>query len=93
MIVMFRIVEDDMPPLPEGASSLLKDFLRQCFQKDPKMRPDAEMLCEHEWLKQNWAAGKVRPHDHDRLCVLTSDSVCVFSRIFAPRIAYRSCAV
>ncbi|KAI0084451.1 hypothetical protein BDY19DRAFT_997670 [Irpex rosettiformis] len=64
MSVMFRIVEDDMPPLPEGASELLKDFLKQCFQKDSKMRPDAEMLCEHEWLKQNWAAGKdLRPQD------------------------------
>ncbi|KAI0705188.1 hypothetical protein BC835DRAFT_1410063 [Cytidiella melzeri] len=64
MSVMFRIVEDRMPPLPEGASGLLKDFLRQCFQKDPLMRPDAEILCEHEWLKQNWAAGKdLRPQD------------------------------
>ncbi|KAI0343070.1 hypothetical protein BDW22DRAFT_1428512 [Trametopsis cervina] len=64
MSVMFRIVEDDMPPLPEGASDLLRDFLKQCFQKDPKMRPDAEMLCEHEWLRQNWAAGKeIRPQD------------------------------
>ena len=56
---MFRIVEDDMPPLPDGCSDLLKDFLKQCFQKDPFKRPNAEMLCEHEWLKQNWVAHRV----------------------------------
>ncbi len=57
---MFRIVEDDMPPLPEGCSNHLKDFLKQCFHKDPTKRPTAELLCEHEWLKQNWAAHKVK---------------------------------
>ena len=62
---MFRIVEDDMPPLPETCSSLLKDFLRQCFHKDPTKRPSADELCEHEWLKQNWAAHnkEIRPQD------------------------------
>jgi serine/threonine protein kinase len=55
---MFRIVEDDAPPLPEGCSDLLEDFLRQCFHKEPSKRPTAEALCEHEWLKQNWVAGK-----------------------------------
>ena len=65
VLVMFRIVEDDMPPLPESCSKLLKDFLRQCFRKDPHMRPNAEELCEHEWLKQNWAAHnkEIRPQD------------------------------
>jgi serine/threonine protein kinase len=55
---MFRIVEDDMPPLPEGCSELLEDFLRQCFNKDPSKRPTAEDLCEHEWLKVTWVPGK-----------------------------------
>ncbi len=57
--VMFRIVEDDKPPLPEGCSELLRDFLTQCFNKEPSKRPDAETLCEHEWLKQNWPPHKV----------------------------------
>ena len=56
---MFRIVEDDMPPLPEACTELLKDFLRQCFHKDPARRPSADALCEHEWLKLNSAAHKV----------------------------------
>jgi serine/threonine protein kinase len=56
---MFRIVEDDMPPIPPECSPLLEDFLKQCFNKDPDARPSAELLCEHEWLKQNWGAHKV----------------------------------
>ncbi|KAH7890826.1 hypothetical protein F5I97DRAFT_1975393 [Phlebopus sp. FC_14] len=64
MTVMFRIVEDEMPPLPEGCSEALQDFLRQCFNKNPELRPDAETLCEHPWLKKNWDALKeLRPQD------------------------------
>jgi serine/threonine protein kinase len=55
---MFRIVEDDMPPLPEDCSGPLEDFLRQCFHKEPSKRPSAEELCGHDWLKKNWVAGK-----------------------------------
>ncbi|KAF5387299.1 hypothetical protein D9757_005754 [Collybiopsis confluens] len=64
MSVMFRIVEDDRPPIPPGFSPLLEDFLRQCFQKDPAKRPSAEILCEHQWLKQNWGGYReLRPQD------------------------------
>ena len=56
---MFRIVEDAMPPLPEGISASLADFLTQCFNKDPLKRPDVDILCEHEWLKKNWGLHKV----------------------------------
>ena len=57
---MFRIVEDDKPPLPEGCSELLRDFLEQCFHKNPAHRPSADLLCEHMWLKKNWVELKVR---------------------------------
>ncbi|KAG2136276.1 hypothetical protein BD769DRAFT_1626980 [Suillus cothurnatus] len=61
--VMFRIVENEMP-IPEECSEPLKDFLQQCFQKEPLMRPNAELLCEHPWLKNNWDALKeLRPQD------------------------------
>lgn len=61
---MFHIVEDSMPPIPEDCSESLKDFLRQCFEKDPSKRPSAEVLCEHEWLKNNWGVHKeLRPQD------------------------------
>ncbi|KZT71958.1 hypothetical protein DAEQUDRAFT_80217 [Daedalea quercina L-15889] len=65
MSVMFRIVEDASPPLPEGCSELLQNFLKQCFNKDPRKRPSAEELCEHEWLKKNWAIHNkdLRPQD------------------------------
>ncbi|KAJ7066618.1 Pkinase-domain-containing protein [Mycena amicta] len=65
MSVMFRIVEDTMPPLPEGCSPSLQDFLKQCFNKNPAQRPSAELLCEHEWLKRNWGAHhkELRPQD------------------------------
>ncbi|KXN87406.1 Cytokinesis protein sepH [Leucoagaricus sp. SymC.cos] len=64
MSVMFRIVENDMPPIPEGCSEMLQDFLHQCFNKEPSERPSAEILCEHPWLKINWVALKdLRPQD------------------------------
>ena len=56
---MFRIVEDDMPPIPEGSSAALQDFLGQCFNKDPTLRPSAELLFEHEWLNKSLSALKV----------------------------------
>ncbi|KII87368.1 hypothetical protein PLICRDRAFT_177128 [Plicaturopsis crispa FD-325 SS-3] len=64
MTVMFRIVEDDMPPIPEGCSELLQNFLKLCFDKDPTQRPNAETLFEHQWLKTNWGHHKeLRPQD------------------------------
>ncbi|WVQ62332.1 uncharacterized protein L199_000471 [Kwoniella botswanensis] len=51
MTVLFRIVEDEMPPLPEGISDALVDFLKLCFIKDPNARPPAVMLFEHPWVK------------------------------------------
>lgn len=64
MSAMFRIVEDDCPPIPEKCSDELRDFLVQCFNKDPALRPSAEMLFEHEWLKQTWTGHKeLRPQD------------------------------
>ncbi|KAJ9120190.1 hypothetical protein QFC22_003090 [Naganishia vaughanmartiniae] len=50
MQALFRIVQDDMPPIPEGASAIVKDFLYQCFQKDPNLRISAKMLAKHPWM-------------------------------------------
>ncbi|KAG9018100.1 hypothetical protein FRB90_012289 [Tulasnella sp. 427] len=57
--VMFRIVEDDTAPIPDCCSKPLRDFLSQCFRKDPTERPTAESLFEHPWLKQMWGSHKV----------------------------------
>ena len=46
-------------PIPEGLSAALQDFLQQCFNKDPTLRPSAELLCEHEWLNKSLSALKV----------------------------------
>lgn len=62
--VMFRIVEDPLPPIPEMCSPLMEDFLKQCFKKNPKERPSAETLFEHPWLKTAWGEHKeLRPQD------------------------------
>jgi serine/threonine protein kinase len=50
---MFRIVKDDMPPLPQGLSEDLNSFLQTCFKKDPTERPSATELFDHVWLKKN----------------------------------------
>ncbi|KAG9089691.1 hypothetical protein FS749_001139, partial [Ceratobasidium sp. UAMH 11750] len=64
LTVMFRIVEDENPPIPEGFSPMLRNFLELCFNKDPDCRPSAAILFEHPWLKQNWGAHKeLRPQD------------------------------
>jgi serine/threonine protein kinase len=69
---MFRIVEDDCPPIPERFSDPLVAFLKECFHKDPGRRPSAEQLFEHEWLKNHWGLNKVgsymgdlNPLDHE----------------------------
>ncbi|KNC75154.1 CAMK/CDPK protein kinase, partial [Sphaeroforma arctica JP610] len=37
-------------------SESCKDFLTQCFTKDPKFRPTASQLLSHEWLSGNTTA-------------------------------------
>ncbi|KPI37627.1 Cytokinesis protein sepH [Cyphellophora attinorum] len=50
MPALFRIVNDDHPPLPQGASPLVIDFLMQCFQKDPNLRVTARKLLKHPFI-------------------------------------------
>ncbi|KAK7989548.1 hypothetical protein PG989_009863 [Apiospora arundinis] len=50
MPALFAIVNDDHPPLPEGVSSAARDFLMQCFQKDPNLRVSAKKLLKHNWI-------------------------------------------
>ncbi|GAB1204520.1 hypothetical protein APSETT445_003176 [Aspergillus pseudonomiae] len=50
MPALYRIVHDDHPPLPQGASPAVKDFLMQCFQKDPNLRVSAKKLLKHPWI-------------------------------------------
>ncbi|KAF0323990.1 cell division control protein [Colletotrichum asianum] len=50
MPALFAIVNDDHPPLPEGISPASRDFLMQCFQKDPNLRVTAKKLLRHAWI-------------------------------------------
>ncbi|KAI7883235.1 Pkinase-domain-containing protein, partial [Lichtheimia hyalospora FSU 10163] len=51
MSAMFRIVEDNYPPLPDKISDEMHSFLLCCFQKNPDDRPTATQLKEHLWLR------------------------------------------
>eukprot|EP00808_Paulinella_micropora_P021792 g56479.t1 len=52
MPALFRIVQDDHPPLPDDISAALNDFMLQCFAKNPFNRPTASKLLKHPWLKE-----------------------------------------
>ncbi|KIJ62679.1 hypothetical protein HYDPIDRAFT_30272 [Hydnomerulius pinastri MD-312] len=63
MPALFRIVQDDCPPIPDGASPIVKDFLLHCFQKDSNLRISAKKLLRHPWMasakkQMNFSAGK-----------------------------------
>ncbi|CAN0477480.1 unnamed protein product, partial [Laminaria digitata] len=51
MTALYKIVQDDHPPLPDGTSVALRDFLLQCFKKQAQMRKSAVELLRHPWLK------------------------------------------
>ncbi|TMW56909.1 hypothetical protein Poli38472_002834 [Pythium oligandrum] len=52
MAALFRIVQDDHPPLPERISPALHDFIMKCFMKEPRLRSSAEELLMHPWIAQ-----------------------------------------
>jgi len=53
MPALYRIVQDEIPPLPRNISDAMTDFLLQCFKKDPAQRPSAVELLEHQWLQKS----------------------------------------
>ncbi|XP_058181067.1 MAP3K epsilon protein kinase 1-like isoform X1 [Rhododendron vialii] len=53
MPALFRIVQDEHPPIPDGLSPDITDFLRQCFKKDARQRPDAKTLLSHPWIQNS----------------------------------------
>ncbi|XP_015575813.1 MAP3K epsilon protein kinase 1 isoform X2 [Ricinus communis] len=53
MPALFRIVQDDHPPIPDSLSLDITDFLRQCFKKDARQRPDAKTLLSHPWIQNS----------------------------------------
>lgn len=57
MAALYQIVENECPPFPEHASAELKDFLKECFERDPDARISAENLMKHEWFKDCMGKG------------------------------------
>ncbi|KAI9266992.1 kinase-like domain-containing protein [Sporodiniella umbellata] len=53
MSAMFRIVEDEYPPLPQNISEDMQNFLLCCFQKDPEQRSSSKELQSHSWITKN----------------------------------------
>ncbi|KAI5963264.1 CDC15 [Candida pseudojiufengensis] len=53
MATLHAIGTDERPPLPKNISSLARDFLMECFQKQPNLRISANLLLKHQWLNQN----------------------------------------
>lgn len=53
MPALFRIVQDEQPPIPDGLSPDITDFLHQCFKKDAIQRPDAKTLLQHPWIQNS----------------------------------------
>ncbi len=53
LTVMFRIVEDPHPPLPEAISHQCESFLKDCFQRDTGDRPSAQALFWHSWIQNH----------------------------------------
>lgn len=62
MTVLFRVVEDPMPPIPD-TSPELEHFLKQCFIKEPTDRPSAAMLWEHDWVRAGRGEAPVKPQE------------------------------
>lgn len=57
MATLHAIGTDEHPPLPKSISSLARDFLLECFQKQPNLRISAKLLLKHKWLNHR-ATGK-----------------------------------
>ncbi|KAF2002603.1 hypothetical protein P154DRAFT_130498 [Amniculicola lignicola CBS 123094] len=52
MQALFRIVNDEHPPIPGSVSPLVRDFLMECFQKNPALRMSAKRLLKHPWIQR-----------------------------------------
>ncbi|ELR15923.1 serine/threonine protein kinase [Acanthamoeba castellanii str. Neff] len=53
MSALFKIVQDDHPPIPDTFSEGLQDFLLCCFKKEPSERATATQLLNHPWIRNS----------------------------------------
>lgn len=57
MATLHAIGTDDHPPLPPGLTPLAKDFLLECFQKQPTLRISSKLLLKHRWMEDGETQG------------------------------------
>lgn len=65
MAAMFKMVEEAHPPIPEGISPELTDFLMRCFVRKPEERATCSQLLEHPWILKLLPAGTANESDED----------------------------
>jgi serine/threonine protein kinase len=76
MQALFRIVNDDHPPIPGSASKYLIEFLMECFQKNPNLRIDAKRLLKHPWIlsaKRTVPTVPTKPTEYDQAVNLVQE--------------------
>uniref|UniRef100_A0A1D1XID8 non-specific serine/threonine protein kinase n=1 Tax=Anthurium amnicola TaxID=1678845 RepID=A0A1D1XID8_9ARAE len=74
MPALFRIVQDKHPPLPDGLSPAITDFLLQCFKKDAMQRPDAKTLLSHTWTQHTRRAFQSSLRQSGTIRIVEQDS-------------------
>lgn len=53
LTAMYRLVQDDRPPLPRQVTPQLDDFLSACFRKTPSLRPSATDLLSFSYVQDD----------------------------------------
>jgi serine/threonine protein kinase len=61
MQALYKMVQDEHPPLPPNLSKEMVSFLKACFIKDYKKRPTAEELLNHEWIQIYSTVSNISP--------------------------------
>ncbi|XP_073140924.1 mitogen-activated protein kinase kinase kinase 1-like [Henckelia pumila] len=61
MPALFRIGRGERPPIPDSLSRDSRDFILQCLQVDPSLRPTAAQLLDHPFVKPPLQSGSASP--------------------------------
>jgi serine/threonine protein kinase len=76
MAAMYRMVQDDAPPLPDTASPGALAFLRRCFVRDVALRPGVATLLFDSWLLDDERA-PIEPISLDEAAFVATSSALV----------------
>ncbi|PIN19012.1 MEKK [Handroanthus impetiginosus] len=68
MQALFKIGKGERPPIPISLSGDARDFILQCLQIDPSLRPTAAQLLDHPFVKRPLptSSGFASPHSLTR---------------------------